>query len=94
MSVNEEIRLLRETLDAHIKDCDATRKQDKEIMADFIKVQQKNTEAVDKLAGVITMWEAGKGVVTVGTAVAAIGKWIGGLGAGAIVLKWLYDHFV
>ena len=94
MSANEDIRLVRETLEAHIKDCDARYKEDKLVMEEFIKVQQINTDALNKLSGVITMWEAGKGVVTVGTAVAAIGKWFGGLAAGGIVIKWLYDHFV
>ena len=92
--MEERIKLLETKLDRHIEEGEHRWEV-------FVKSQEANNEAlnevltnlVDSTKGLVEVWEAGSGVIQVGSMVGRFAKWLTTLAVIGVAFSWVFDKF-
>lgn len=97
MNIDEVVVMLQKQLENHIIECDKSRVEDRLMMKELLTGQAANTVALTKLTEqtkvMISVWQAGEGVVTVATLFGKFIKYLSGIAIVGVGMSWLIEKF-
>lgn len=93
---DEQLVLLQQIVDEHIKEYKVRCKNEDERWNHVISLQEANTTAITELSestrDLVAVWKAADGTMKTASAIGKFVKWLGGFAVVGVAIKWVFEH--